>query len=214
MSSDGLHKYILGSGPLLQWALACWSEVAPDITLHPLDIGQDHDYRFDLAALAGVAPSGATAFVAWGPQFLNFRRLELMGELKGRGFRMPPLLCRGAIVATSATVGENASVGAGAIVGPGSKIGFNSVVGAGCILGAGVQLGSSVWIADGVQVGAAARIGANASLSRGVILDDGVTVGRQVVLDRPGRRSTPVADKTFITSDFPTAVTIVDGASS
>lgn len=214
MSSDSPDKYILGTGPLLQWALACWAEVQPGLTLHPLDIGQDRDYRFDLAELADVAPGNATAFVAWGPQFLNFRRLELMGELKGRGFRMPPLICRGAIVATSATVGENTAIGAGAIVGPGSKIGFNSVVGAGCVLGAGVQLGSSAWLADGVQVGAAARVGANATLGRGVILDDGISIGKQAVLDRPGRRSTPLADKTFITPAFPTAVTIVDGGFS
>ena len=211
MSSEQPQKYILGSGPLLQWAMACWTEASPGLVLHPLDIGQDSDYRFDLGALAGVAPGDTTAFVAWGHQFLNFRRLELMGELKARGFRMPPLLCRGALVSASASIGENCAIGTGAIVGPGSKIGFNSVVGAGCIQGAGVQLGSSVWLADGVQVGASARIGANATLGRGVILDDGITVGKQAVLDIPGRRSTPVADKTFITPDFPSAVTIVDG---
>lgn len=207
MSSD---KYIVGAGPLLQWAMAAWAEAEPGATLHPVDIGQDKDYRFDLGALATVVVAEATAFVAWGPQFLNFRRLELMGELKGRGLRLPPLICRGAIVAAGVPVGENCVVGSGSIVGAGSKIGFNTVIGAGCILGAGVQVGSSAWIADGVQVGASARIGANATLGRGVILDEGLSIGRQAVLDQPGRRSTPLADKTFLTPAFPDAVTVVD----
>ncbi|QHI97961.1 hypothetical protein GT347_08115 [Xylophilus rhododendri] len=205
------EKYVLGSGALLAWALAGWAEIEPQTQLHAIDIGQDKDYRFDLAALQGASPETATAFVAWGPQFLNFRRLELMGELKGRGFRLPPLVCRGALVASGVAVGENCSIGAGSIVGADSKIAFNTVIGAGCIVGTGVQIGASAWIADGVQIGAAARIGANATLGRGVILEDGIAIGKQAVLDLPGRRATPLADKTFITPAFPTAVTIVDG---
>ncbi len=211
MSSD---KYVVGSGALLQWALAAWAEAAPSERLHPIDIGQDKDYRFDLGALEGAVPGEATAFVAWGPQFLNFRRLELMGELKSRGFRLPSLVCRGALVAAGAAIGENCTVGAGAIVGAGCKIAFNTVLGSGCILGAGVQVGASAWIADGVQVGTLCRIGANATLGRGVILADGVCVGKQSVLDIPGRRTEALADKTFLLPAFAGAVSVIDGGNA
>ena len=206
------EKYVLGSGDSLQWALAAWTEIEPDTTLHPVDIGQDKEYRFNLEILNALDCSkhNATAFVAWGPQFLNFRRLELMGEVKGRGFKMPPLICRGALIAAGVAIGENCVVAAGSIIGAGSKIGFNTVIGAGCILCANVQVASSAWIADGVQIGTNVRIAANATLGRGVILEDGITIGRQAILDLPGKRSLSLADKTFVNATFPTSVAVID----
>lgn len=204
-------KYVIGHGALLDWAMASWTEVTPEQALEAIDVGQDGNYRFDLSALANVSPKDATAFVAWGPQFLNFRRLELMGELKTRGFKMPALVCRGALVAASATLGENCAIGAAAVVGTSCKIGFNSVVGAAALIGNGVHLGPSVWIADGAQIGSGARVGANSMLGRGVILNDGVTVGRQCILDIPGQRLTQLADKNFFNVSFPNGITVLDG---
>ncbi|WCM88967.1 DapH/DapD/GlmU-related protein [Acidovorax sp. NCPPB 3576] len=204
------EKFVIGTGALLAAALAHWSEVASEETLHPIDIGQDRDYRFDLGALAEASPAEATAFVVWGSQFLNFRRLELMGELKSRGFRMPSLICRGAMISATSTIGENCIIGVGASVGPGCRVGFNSVIGAGCVLGADVQIASSSWIADGVHIGMQARVGANAILGTGVIVADGVSIGKQSILDLPGRRSEPLAEKTFLLPAFPFAISIVD----
>lgn len=207
MSSD---KYIVGSGAMLQWAVSAWTEAEPGIHMHAIDVGQDSDYRFDLAALDGLSPSNCTAFVAWGPQFLNFRRLELMGELKSRGMRMPPLVCRGAIVAASAVLGENCLVGSGTVVGEGVRLGFNTQVGSRCLVGHGARLGTSVWLADGVQVGTDCSIGANSTLGAGVLLDDGVAVGRQCILDLPGLRRTALLDKTFFTAAFPQGVVVLE----
>lgn len=206
MSSE---KYVVGSGPMLQWIMAAWAEAAPDTVLHAVDVGQDAHYRFDLGALDGLATAEATAFVAWGPQFLNFRRLELMGELKARGFRMPPLVCRGATVAASATLAENCMVGAGAVIGESVKLGFNTQVGSRCLIGHGTKIGTSAWIADGVQIGRGCSIGANSTLGAGVLLAEGVAVGRQCILELPGLRSKPVADKSFFTTAFPKGVAIV-----
>lgn len=213
------HKLVIGSGPMLRQALQAWAEMEPAQTLHAIDVGQDAHYRFDLQALAEALAQpceGAerTAFVAWGPQFLNFRRLELMGELKARGLKMPPLVSRHAIVAADAVVGENCAIGAGSVIGHGCTLGYNSVVGAGCILGAGTQVGPSAWITDGVQVGSGCRIGSQATLGQGVILADGVSVGRQSVLELPGHHSHPVTDKTLLSPRFRGAVTIVDGAAA
>ncbi|MDM0115253.1 DapH/DapD/GlmU-related protein [Variovorax sp. J22R133] len=204
-------KFVIGTGSLLVWAVSAWAEVSPEELLIPIDVGQDADYRFELGALDDVSPQDATAFVVWGSQFLNFRRLELMGELKARGFKLPPLVCKGAIVSSSATLGENCAVGAASVVGSGCKIGFNSHIGAGAIIGHHSIVGTSAWIADGAQLGVHAKIGANASLGRSVVVDDGVSIGRQCVLDLPGRRSSPLPDKTFITTAFPTGIVVVDG---
>ncbi|MDP4075698.1 DapH/DapD/GlmU-related protein [Acidovorax sp. A1169] len=203
-------KYVIGSGALLEWAMAAWTEAAPEETLHPLDVVQDGNYTFDLSALNGISPADATAFVAWGPQFLNFRRLELMGEFKTRGFKLPPLICRTAVVAPGVSIGENCAIGAAAVISHGCKIGFNSHIGDGVVVGSGAQVGSSTWIADGVQIGSTARIGNNATLGLGVLISEGLTIGRQCILDRPGMQLKPLADKTFVTTAFPTGVFVID----
>ncbi|WCM92726.1 hypothetical protein M5C99_20660 [Acidovorax sp. NCPPB 2350] len=211
MSSEAQgKKYVVGHGALLEWALAAWEDTSPSLQLEPVSVGQDGDYRFDLAALAQASPADATAFVAWGPQFLNFRRLELMGELKSRGFAMPPLVCRGAQVSSSAQLGENCSIGAGAVVEPRARIGFNSHVGASVVVGAGAQIGTSAWIAAGARIGMQSKIGSNTILGDGVSIADGISIGRQCTLNLPGIQTTALADKTFLLSGFTTPVTIAE----
>ncbi len=194
-------KYVVGAGPELDWALAAWAEVEPTCTLHRLMLRQDASYAFDLSALDGMA-QGATAFVAMGPQFLNFRRFELMGIVKSLGFKMPPLVCPGAVVAATAKLGENSCIGAGALVGVGAEIGFNCVVGAGAHIGAGAKIGHSAWLAPGVLVGSACTVGAHATLEMGVLVPDGLHVGKQCVLQKPGRLAADVAAKTFHLASF------------
>ncbi len=210
-ASPPATKYVVGHGPLLQSALAHWADLQPGTVLHAIDVGQDRDYRFDLAALEGIDPRQATAFVAWSAQFLNFRRLELMGELKGRGFRMPALVCRGALVATGVKLGENTMVGAGAVIAPGSQVGMNCHIGVQASVGPGTVIGNSAWLADGVRVGASAQVESHATLGLGVIVEDGITIGRQCILDVAGRRTLSMPAKTFVTTRFPSGVVIVDG---
>jgi hypothetical protein len=204
-------KFVIGTGAWLDSAMADWSEAAPDMPLHRVDVGQGSDYRFDLSALPDTPGEGATAFVAWGPQFLNFRRLELMSELKSRGFGMPPLICRTAIISQTASVGENSSIGAGALIASNGRVGFNCRVGAGCRVGHASQIGNSVWLADGAQIGIKVRVGAHATIGSGVIVDDDLDIGKQSILDLPGRRSTSLAPKTFLMLPFAREVIIVDG---
>ncbi|MDV0439570.1 DapH/DapD/GlmU-related protein [Xanthomonas sacchari] len=208
MSSD---KYVVGSGALLRWALAAWAEAAPDCVLHPLDVAQGKDYRFDLDALHALADTGATAFVAWGPQFLNFRRQELMGELKARGFKMPPLICRGAQVAASARVGENCAIGAGAIVDAHCDIGFNAWIGAAAVLESAVKVGASAWIEAGVTLGTEAQIGAQATLGRQVDIGPGVRIGKRCQIEIPGRYRSDIATGTHHLSGFRSPVLILGG---
>lgn len=201
-------KYVVGLGPELDWALAAWAEVAPTLTLHKLVLHQDTSYAFDLSVLDGMLTDGATAFVAMGPQFLNFRRFELMGIVKSLGFKMPPLVCPGAVVTATAKLGENSFIGAGALVGVGAEIGFNCVVGAGAHIGAGTKIGHSAWLAPGVLVGSACTVGAHATLDMGVLVPDGLHVGKQCVLQKPGRLVADVAAKTFHLASFADPVVV------
>jgi len=205
------EKYLIGSGALLQWALAAWAEAAPETVLHPVDVGQDQDYRFDLGALPALASTDTTAFVAWGPQFLNFRRLELMGELKSRGIKLPPLICRGATVAPTAKVGENCMVGAGAIVGAHCDIAYNAWIGTAAVLEHGAKIGASAWIDAGVFVGAQAVIGSHATLGRRVDIAAGVRVGKRCTVEVPGCYRSDIAVGTHHLATLRTPVVILGG---
>lgn len=211
MPSETPARFVVGAGVWLEAALAAWDEAAPGSSLHRVDVGQDANYGFDVSTLPEAPVDGAQAFVAWGPQFLNFRRLELMGELKRRGFKMPPLVCRGAIVSLTASVGENTLIGAGAIVAAGVRIGINGYLGAGVGLGHASEIGNSAWLADGVQIGHRVRIGAHTTLGRGVVVDDEIEIGKQCIIERPGRRTAPLAAKTFVMPPYAVDVVIVDG---
>lgn len=204
-------KYVVGQGALLQWALRSWAEVEPSTELMPLEIGQEAGYAFDLSAVADLRPSAeATVFVAWGEQFLNFRRFELMGGFKLRGYKLPPLRCKGAVIAEDVPVGENAFVGAGAIVGPGSRIGLNAGIGLGAVLGAGVQVGNSAWVANGVQIGAGVSVGAHSILGQGVVVAEGIAIGKQAILSRPGLHAQSLPDKTYLLARLERDVRVID----
>jgi hypothetical protein len=123
-------KFIVGTGAALDWAMAAWREVAPELDLVPLSMSTTADPAEVEALLGGRDLAGATAFVTADARYLNFARLERMGLFRMRGLGMPALVCRGAIVSDGAKIGENSYVGPGAIVGQGCKIGFNSMVGA------------------------------------------------------------------------------------
>jgi carbonic anhydrase/acetyltransferase-like protein (isoleucine patch superfamily) len=203
-------KFVVGGGAALDWALAAWHEIDPDLDLRPVALEQDVSYLFDLSALDALTPDRATVFVAYDNQFLNFRRFELMGQLKARGFSMPPLVCVGALVSSTATIGENALISPGAIIGHECAIGFNTVIGAGANIGSRSHIGSSAWIEAGVLIGRGARIGANATIGHGVIVGDAVDIGKLCVVDIPGKITRNIASKTFLHASFDTPITIVE----
>jgi regulator of protease activity HflC (stomatin/prohibitin superfamily) len=80
-------------------------------------------------------------------------RLELMGELKSRGVKMSPLICRSAVLGAQCEIGCNAWIGSVAV------------------LEHAVKAGTSAWIDAGVLVGAEAGIGSHAPLGRLVAIN-------------------------------------------
>lgn len=207
-----LSKIVVGYGDALALALAGWRDADPALQIEAIALSQDASYRFDLSVLDKFDASQTTAFVALDHQFLNFRRFEMMGEMKSRGFKLPPLVCRGALVAADVRIQENCLIGAGAIVGCNSRIGFNTVIGAGTNVGMGCEIGNSVWIEPGVLLGKRVKIGSNAMVGGGVRLHDTVEIGRQCIIDRPGDISRNVAAKTYVHSQLAAPVHIIDRA--
>jgi UDP-3-O-[3-hydroxymyristoyl] glucosamine N-acyltransferase len=211
LPSDAFTKFVVGTGAPLDWAMAAWREVAPELNLVPVPLAASADPDEVAALLLDADLAGATAFVTADARFLNFRRLERMGLLRMRGLPMPPLVCRGAIVAADAVIGENSYIHPGAVVGQGCKVGFNTVIGAGARIGHGAGIGNSCWIEDGVVVGREARVGSHVTLGSGVIVGNGVEIGKLCVIDKPGRVEAKLAAKTFIHSSHAHPMVIVGG---
>ena len=191
-------KYVIGSGATLDHALAAWRECDPQANLQAVPVDPNIGRLALEAILDALALEGASAFVAIGPEHLNFRRLAVVDALRRRGLPMPPLLSRSALVADGAAIGENCWIGPGAIVQHGCSIGDNVVIGAGAILGAGASVGASCWIDDGVVAGRDAKLGAHVTLGIGVFVAHGVRIADQCVIDRPGRVEANVTGKTFL----------------
>ena len=189
--------------------MAAWREAAPGLELVALAMATHADPAEVAALLAGRDLAGATAFVTFDAQHLNFARLERMGLFRVHGLRMPPLVCRGAILSDSVKIGENSYVGPGAIVGQGCAVGYNSVIGAGARVGHGSSIGNACWIEDGVVVGREARIGAHVTLGGGVVIGNGVEIGKLCVIDRPGRIDHDVAARTFLHAGHAHPIVIV-----
>lgn len=192
------HKVILGQAPWLEMAAEDWRQVQPGLSLTPVEVVLDRSYGFDLSsALDELDPATMTGFVAWGPKFLNFQRLELMGELKKRGFKMPALVHPSAQVSPSAICLENAWIRAQAIVGPQVTIGMNAHVGSGARLGAHSALGQHAWLGQDVRIGVRSRVESHAVLGDGVEVDEGVRVGRQACIETAGTIISDWPDKAF-----------------
>lgn len=206
-------KYVLGSGILLDSAMAAWRAIEPALELRPVALDPQAGPAALAAALDALDLAGATAFVAFDARFLNFRRQEIVDALRARGVAMPPLLDRAALVSDvvteAAAPGSNTWIGQGAIVQHGARIGANVHIGAGAIIGAGTVIGDSAWIDDGVVIGREAQIGAHATLGLGTIVAHGVGIGAMCVIDKPGRIEADIVARTFIQAshDRPMVVT-------
>jgi hypothetical protein len=191
------HKVILGHSPWLDVAIEDWQQVNPDLQIHRVEIVLDRHYAYAIPQLAELDPTITTAFVAWGPEFLNFQRLELMNELKKRGYKMPPLLHPRALISSSATFQENSWVQALAVIGPCVKIGLNVHVGFSTRVGAHGLLGKHAWIGQDVRIGTGARVESYAVIGDNVVVGDGIRIGRQAVIETAGLISIDWPDRAF-----------------
>lgn len=190
-------KLLVGQSPWLEMAADDWALAQPDTALNLLPIGLNKHYGYDLGNLRSYSPADTTAFVAWGPEFLNFQRLELMGELKKRGFKMPPLLHPNAVISPSAQFQENAWVQAQSVIGPQVKVGMNACIGMAVRVGAFSQLGKSVWIGAGASLGSWVRVDANAFIAQQMEVADSVSIGRQAQIEVMQRIERDWPEKAF-----------------
>ena len=201
-------KLIVGTGDFLDIAFNAWRSKVPNVDVKRHDVAQDRSHYFDLAFLDEYSPGETSMFAAFDNRFLNFKRLELMGAIKGRGFEMEPYIGAGAVIGTGAKIGENSFISEGAIVGAEAKLGYNVFIGSRAVVGYAAEIGRAAWIEAAVVVGRRSRVGAHTTVGLGVIVADGVEFGRYCLVERPGVYRESVAEKTYHLAgfDFPVSI--------
>ena len=186
------YKLIVGKQPWLSLAAEDWKRSDPDLQLHEIEVSLEKNYQFSPLELPNPVNKNHTAFVAWGPDFLNFQRLELMTMLKMCGFKMPPLISANAIVYQSAQINENAWIQPFAFIGPNSTVGVNSVIGMYTTLYYSCAIGKNTWIGSNVQMGSSVEVGSNTLLGSGVRVSDNSKIGK----------NSRIEDERVITGDW------------
>lgn len=190
-------KLILGIEPWLSLAAVYWTEAVPGISCRTHQVSLDAEYKFDFNFLASYPSSEMTGFVAWGNEFINFQRWEIFGELKKRGFKLPPLIHPNAIGADPKSVGENSWISPQTVISPNANIGINSVIGIATIIGSGVTIKNNVWVGDNSSIGYKCEIDSHVIIGNCVNIDPQIKVGKFSIREVPGRIHSDVDNRSF-----------------
>jgi acetyltransferase-like isoleucine patch superfamily enzyme len=190
-------KIVLGIDPWLGMAMDDWRLAESSTELIPIQIKLKKNYHFEFPSFETSKFEDVTGFVAWGPDFLNFQRLELVGELKKRGYKLPPLIHPSAQVSPSAKIQENVWLQAFSHIGPRTELEFNSCVCIGAIIGCDVIIKKSTWIGQYARVKNASTVGSHTLLGDGVTVNSNISVGRQVRIENAFQIEMDIPDKTF-----------------
>lgn len=189
-------RWIIGGGDYLDQVFHACKKAYPDDRVERVFVPQTETYEFDFSVLSTLSPVEGSAFVAFDDCFGNFKRMELMQAVMGRGFKLNPLVCSSASVAADAVIGLNVFVAQNVTIEHGCRIDFNTVIHAGATISPNVRIKSSCWVESGVQIGLGAEVGAHSILRVGAIIAPNVKIGRNCELGWPQRYDRDVADRT------------------
>lgn len=118
-------------------------------------------------------------FVAVGK---NDLRLNLMEELKVKGFKIPILIHRFSCISSSVEIGE------GTVIMPGAVINVNTKIGKGCIINTSSSIdhdcviGDGVHISPGVHIAGTVSVGLKTWICIGANVINNVNIGKNVIV--------------------------------
>ena len=195
---------VAGESPALELCAEALAALGNDV--QTASLARDEAERFDISSLADVPPAQWFAFAAVGSELLNLRRLGLMSQLRGAGYRLVSVVSKTATVSPTFVPGENVFVGSGAVHESRVATRHNTHIAAGAVVGVGTTLGHSVWIGPRAVIGAGVSIGDGTIIAPGAIIADEVCIGRQCDLGIARTYTGNIPDRTFFSPVFDAAV--------
>ena len=195
-------KYIIGCGDVLDYVCDLWGELEPLSQQVRIDLKQDDAYQFDYSFLKNLDKNNSTAFIAIDDQFLNQRRLELMGAIKSLGFKLPTLVAKNTLISRDVKFGENCLVGPGSIIQNSVKIGFNTFICSGSFIGSKSSIGNSVFIGNKVNIGLNCDVKNFVTIKNFSTVSDGVTIGKNGFITANSLIKNNIHDNEFLENNF------------
>jgi acetyltransferase-like isoleucine patch superfamily enzyme len=176
-------KYIIGKKDLIESITSEWLQLETGDLLVPIEIEFKQNAGFDFIKIHQLSAVNNTAFIAWGGELMNFQRLELFMELKKKGFKLPPLICRNSFIAKGVEIGENTFIGSFAKVLNTSVIGFNSYIMSNVIVESNVKVGNSCFIESGSILKNGSTLGDHIVIKTPTFINESVSIGTHCYLD-------------------------------
>jgi NDP-sugar pyrophosphorylase family protein len=201
-------RWVVGNGVCLEHVFVTWMRMYPQDDVRKIELEPGEDYAFDLAALDELETGQGVMFVAFDERFGNFKRMELMQAMQGKGFKLESFVSPSAIVAPGVIFGPNVFIGEGVVLGMDCRVDFDTVLRDGVKLGAGVRLRSSCWLETGVLVGDGAEIGAHTIVRMGAVVGPRVKVGKHCELGWARLYDKNVAARTIFDARYPEPIMV------
>jgi len=110
------------------------------------------------------------------------RRLRIIRDISGRGYRMATVIHPSAIISKSAALGEGCQIMAGAIIQPDCRLGSYTILNTRASVDHDCRIGDNVHLAPGVVLGGGITISNDAHLGLGAVIAPGVSIGAGSVI--------------------------------
>jgi acetyltransferase-like isoleucine patch superfamily enzyme len=190
-------KYIIGKGDLLEHAISDWKDLDTGDILIGVEISLKEGRIFDLSSLYRLSPDNATAFIAWGSDFMNFQRLELFMELKKLGFKLPPLISQNSHVSRNVKLSENVYLNSGVQISEGVTIGMNTVIMSNVVIDSNVEIGNSCFIDSGVIFKERVRVAEHCIIGPSTLLSELVSIEKFCFIDTASKISSDISMNSY-----------------
>lgn len=134
------------------------------------------------------------AFITLGITPNSKKRLDLISRIKSLGFKIPSIISKYAIVASSAEIGEGTLIEDGAIVDPCVVIGDHCIINKACVISHDVIIENNVNLSPGCLINGNSLIKENAYVGTGGIILQGLEIGENTTVGAGAVVTTNVED--------------------
>lgn len=155
-----------------------------------LELKYKEGVRTAINAIGGIANSNTL------PLF-ELRR-KMYEEIKSKGFFLPNIIHRGAMIESSVEMGEGNLIFAGASIGSDAKIGNDCIINTGAVVSHDCVIESHAKISPGAILAGNVHVGENSLIGMGVTVYIGVKIGKNVIISNGQNIFSDVPDNTII----------------
>ena len=112
----------------------------------------------------------------------NTLRSNLFTNLKAKGFNLPKILHKSAVISNGVSIGEGSVIFPGVVINKDAQIGNNVIIATSASIDHETIIEDDVLISAGVTIGAYSKIKSGALIALGAKIVSGITIGNNVLV--------------------------------